>query len=106
MVQINWTLQSIEDIESIAEFIAKDSVKYAQIQVVSFFESVENLKAYPKIGRSVPEFKNPKIRQILCGSFRIIYLIKSKHQIDILTVHHSRRKLKNLSLHNFTTNFR
>jgi plasmid stabilization system protein ParE len=98
MVQINWTLQSIEDIESIAEFIAKDSVKYAQIQVVSFFESVENIKAYPKIGKSVPEFKNPKIRQILCGSFRIIYYIKSNQHIDILTVYHSKRKLKRSNL--------
>lgn len=98
MVQINWSLQSIEDIESIAEFIAKDSVKYAQVQVVSFFESVENIKAYPKIGKSVPEFKNPKIRQILCGSFRIIYYIKSNQHIDILTVYHSKRKLKRSTL--------
>ena len=72
--------------------------KYAQVQVVSFFESAENLKAYPKIGRSVPEFKNPKIRQILCGSFRVIYFIKSKQQIDILTVYHSKRKLKRSNL--------
>jgi plasmid stabilization system protein ParE len=68
MVQINWTLQSLEDIESIAEFIAKDSIKYAQLQVISFFEDVEKLKSYPKIGRSVPEFKNPKIRQLLSNS--------------------------------------
>jgi plasmid stabilization system protein ParE len=98
MVQINWTLQSLEDIESIAEFIAKDSIKYAQLQVISYFEEVEKLKSYPKIGRSVLEFKNPKIRQLLSGSFRIIYFVKSKDQIDVLTVYHSKRKLNRKAL--------
>jgi len=32
MVKINWTPQSSYDIDNIAEFIAKDSEKYAKIQ--------------------------------------------------------------------------
>ena len=37
MVKVIWTDQSIDDINNIAEFIAKDSFKYAQIQVNTFF---------------------------------------------------------------------
>ncbi len=33
MVGINWTLQAVEDLENIAEYIAKDSRKYAVIQI-------------------------------------------------------------------------
>ena len=33
MVKIIWTDQSIEDINSIADFIAKDSLKYAKMVV-------------------------------------------------------------------------
>jgi len=32
MVKIIWTDQAIEDINNIAEFIAKDSEKYAKIE--------------------------------------------------------------------------
>lgn len=42
MVKVNWTLQSISDITNIADFIAKDSERYAQIQVGRFFEATEN----------------------------------------------------------------
>ncbi|HMQ69264.1 MAG TPA: hypothetical protein PKA90_09705 [Ignavibacteria bacterium] len=31
MVEINWIPQSLYDIDNIAEFIARDSVKYANI---------------------------------------------------------------------------
>lgn len=37
MVEVIWTDQAIDDINNIAEFISKDSFKYAQIQVSKFF---------------------------------------------------------------------
>jgi len=51
MVEINQTLQSLYDIESIAEFISRDSEKYAVIQTERFFESVEILTSHPKAGK-------------------------------------------------------
>lgn len=41
MVEINWTKQAVKDIDNIAEFIAKDSEYYAQIQVQRFFVSTK-----------------------------------------------------------------
>ena len=55
MVDVNWTIQSINDIENIAEYIAKDSAKYAQLQVQDFFASAKILEQFPKAGRIVPE---------------------------------------------------
>ena len=51
MAEINWTLQAIEVINNIAEFIAKDSVKYAELQVELFFERVKILKTFPNAGK-------------------------------------------------------
>lgn len=34
MVQINWTKTAVDDLKSIAEYISKDSVKYAKLQVI------------------------------------------------------------------------
>jgi plasmid stabilization system protein ParE len=52
------------------------------------------LEKNPKIGRKVPEagYKD-KIREIIQGNYRIIYQIANKDLINILTVHHSSRKL-------------
>lgn len=94
MVKIIWTDQSLDDVDSIADFIAKDSLKYAKIQVQRFFNRVELLISHPKAGRIVPELNDKTIRELIMGNYRIIYKIVSKNQMNILTVHHSRRLLK------------
>lgn len=95
MVEIRWTDQSLEDINNIAEFIAKDSERYAKIQVQRFFDKTELLIYHPTTGRVVPEAGDKTIRELILGNYRIIYLIVNPEQIDILTVHHGRRLLKN-----------
>lgn len=78
MVEINWTKQAVKDIENIAEFIAKDSEHYAQIQVQRFLLSTKPLERFPKTGKIVPEKQDPSIREILVGSYSVIYRIISK----------------------------
>ena len=34
MVRINWTFQAKEDLNAIAEYISKDSKRYAKLQVI------------------------------------------------------------------------
>ena len=94
MVEINWTPQSLEDINNIAAYIAKGSLKYARIQVATFFEATSILEQHPKIGRIVPEYDKPIVRELIIGSYRLIYRIIYKIHIDILTVHHSSRLIK------------
>jgi len=95
MVKINWTLSALNDVENIAAYIAKDSPVYAAHTVSSFFDSIEILYNNPKIGRVVPELNKEDVREIINGSYRIIYKIISKTQIDILTVHHAGRLISN-----------
>lgn len=95
MAEINWTAQSLDDIENIAEFIARDSERYANIQARRFFEAAEILESNPEFGRIVPELNTPAIREIILGNYRIIYRIVSSELIDILTIHNSKRQLSN-----------
>ena len=78
MVKITWSPRSIKDINEIAEYIAKDSLRYAEEQVKLFFETAAILEQYPLFGRMVPELKISSIRQVLCGNYRIIYEVLSK----------------------------
>jgi len=87
MVEVNFTDQALTDIENIAKFIARDSEKYAGIQVQRFFERVEILETNPLSGKIVPEVNDKTIRELLLGNYRIIYQIVNPKRIDILTVH-------------------
>lgn len=95
MVEVKWTTQSIEDIRSIAEFIAKDSPKYANLQVDIFFSQAELLEVFPTAGRIVPEVSSKTLRELIIGNYRMVYEIINSKRLDILTIHHSSRLLKN-----------
>lgn len=94
MVTIVWTEISIEDLKEIFEFIAEDSIRYATLTSNKIYQSVQRVAHNPYIGRIVPEFNEKSIREVIEGSYRIIYRIKNAQQVDILRLYHSARLLK------------
>lgn len=92
MVEVKWTKNALDDLDDIGNYISKDSPKYAKILVNQIFELSNNLEQFPNIGRKVPEYDNPKIRELLFKSYRIIYLVKMDH-LEIISVFHGSRKL-------------
>jgi len=93
MVRINWTIQAKEDLKSIAEYISRDSKRYAKLQIVRIKYRTRILISQTNIGKVVPEIDKQNIREIVEGKYRIIYKIVTQNQVDILTVHHSARDL-------------
>jgi toxin ParE1/3/4 len=61
MVKINWTDQAIEDLTNIAEFIRKDSEKYAHITVKNIRDRASQLNQFPTSGKIVPEIEKTEI---------------------------------------------
>ena len=94
MVRVRWTDIAVENLADIGDYIGKDSIKYAKIVVKNLFTSTHILKRNPYIGRMVPEFNNPTIRELIQGNYRIIYRVIDEKHIDIITVYHSARLLK------------
>jgi len=97
MVEIRWTDFAIENLIQIGDYIEQDSIKYAEIVVNKIFDATEILEKYPFAGRMVPEFSKKHIRELICGSYRIVYTIISDTLIDILTIHHSAKLLIELN---------
>ena len=93
MVRINWTFQAKDDLKNIAEYISKDSVRYAKFHVIRLKNRTQILKYHPFIGKILPEINSEKIRELIEGRYRIVYKIVTKRQIDILTVHHTAQDL-------------
>jgi len=92
MTSLIWTRRAIEDVQSVRRFIEQDSPHYAQLVVQRLLASVERLPAFPESGRIVPETNDPAIREVIQGSYRIVYRL-IHDEIHVLTVHHAARLL-------------
>jgi len=91
---LEWSEEALEDIESIANYIEKDSPTYAKSVVSKFFEKAELLQEFSELGRKVPEMNNPQIREIFVYSYRLIYKIE-RTKILFIAVVHGKRLLEN-----------
>jgi len=94
VIKLDWSQEALEDIESIATYIEKDSPMYAQSVVSKFFEKAEILKEFTNLGRVVPELNDRSIREIFVYSYRLIYKIDS-NTILFVAVVHGKRVLEN-----------
>ena len=92
MTPLVWTRRAIEDVQSIQRFIEQDSPHYARLVGQQLIAAVERLPTFPQSGRVVPEINNPAIREVINGSYRIVYRL-IQGEIHILTVHHAARLL-------------
>lgn len=72
-VKIVWSEEALKDIEEIISFISKDSELYTVNFASKIINAVETLKVFPEIGRIVPEYGDPKIREIIYRNYRIVY---------------------------------
>lgn len=68
MVRINWTLQSVSDLKNIAEYISRDSKKYAKLQANRIRNRTKILKHQTHSGKIVPEINQQNIRELIEGN--------------------------------------
>lgn len=90
-----WSPEAIEDIESIAEYIARDSPWYAQVTVSKIVSMAESVSKLPERGRVVPEIKDASIRERFVYSYRMIYRVNTD-RVLVVAVIHGRRLLEPL----------
>lgn len=94
MKKIIWTQRGLDSLDSIAQFIARDSEYYASSFIKKILELVEILQFYPYLGRVVPEIRETNIRELIYHNYRIVYKIDDK-TISILLVLHAMKLFPN-----------
>jgi plasmid stabilization system protein ParE len=90
VAEIAWSPQAIEDVESIRDFIGRDSPAYGALVAAHLIASVERLAQFPESGRVVPEFQDPGLREVLWRNYRVVYRA-SRGRIEVVTVFHGSR---------------
>lgn len=91
MTRVVWTSPAREDLREIRAYIAQDSERYARVVVARLVVAVRRLREYPLSGRVVPELGRPTIREVIEGSYRIIYRV-TPDAVQILAVVHGARR--------------
>lgn len=91
-MRVVWSPLALERVEDVAEYIAEDNPDAAVKWVGDLFTTVERLADFPESGRMAPEVGSRRIREIIFGTYRIIY--STREQIEILTVRRSSQLLR------------
>jgi len=91
-VTINWTESAVAHLQAIHDHIALNSAYYALRMVDEITRRSEQIGAFPRSGRVVPEYASHEIREVFEKPYRIIYRVH-QDQVDVLAVIHAAREL-------------
>jgi plasmid stabilization system protein ParE len=89
--RVIWSLEAAEDLETIAEYIERDSPRYAAVVVEKIVTLVRSLSTFPRMGRKVPEFDRDDLRERFVYSYRVIHQIRAEttHALLIYMIFHN-----------------
>ncbi|MEH2383977.1 MAG: type II toxin-antitoxin system RelE/ParE family toxin [Nostoc sp.] len=91
-MNVYWTATAVENLSAIYAYIAQTSPQYAARIVDRITRRSEQIASFPLSGRIVSEFETEEIREVIEGSYRIIYYVKPE-QIDVLAVIHGSQQI-------------
>lgn len=91
-----WTYDGIESFEGVIQYIAEDSTYYASNFAKNILQAIERLETFPHMGRIVPEYNNPDIRELIYQNYRIVYKIEKKAVYLALVIHGSKELPSNV----------
>jgi len=91
--KIIWSPRSIDDLEEICDYIAKDSEYYASLVAKRITGIAEAIPQFPYSGRIVPEYQNKYLREKFYKHYRIVYRIK-EDAIEIVAISHGAKLLR------------
>jgi toxin ParE1/3/4 len=92
-VAIRFAESALADLESIRAWYAEQDVHEVAKRLLSeIVASIEALADHPDMGRIVPEFDQPFLRELIRPPFRIVYRRNPKH-VRVVRVWRSERLL-------------
>lgn len=97
MVQVEWAEPALDDLRSIHDYIRRDSPRYARVMVDRVLTVAGRLSEFPVSGSILPELLHSGYRQVLVGSYRVIYRYdEAGNRVLIVAVVHASRDLRSV----------
>jgi plasmid stabilization system protein ParE len=89
-VRLVWSQLAAGQVDQALAYIVADDAAAAGRWLEELLERVEALRRFPDAGRVVPELGRKEIRELLIGSYRVIYR-RSEASVEIVVVRHQAR---------------
>ncbi|MDP7591598.1 MAG: type II toxin-antitoxin system RelE/ParE family toxin [Litorilituus sp.] len=93
-MKIEFSESAISDLQDIKSYYLEQQVPHIGEKFISnIINHIETLPSNPEIGRLVPEFQMPHIRELIHSPFRVVYTLNDA-SIQIIRVWRSERLMK------------
>ena len=93
-----WSPISRNDLRDIVRFISRDSAQRAESFALRLMAQADVLQDHPEIGRIVPEYRDPIIREIIYRPYRVVYRVDHlRNTVEIVRVWHAARGTPSIS---------
>ncbi len=78
---VRFSQQALDDLRTIARYIARDNPRAAMTWVAKLRAQAELAAFFPRAGRIVPELGDESVREVFVRTYRIIYEIKGEELV-------------------------
>ena len=79
-MKVLWAESALAQLQAIHDYLAQSSPEYALRIIDRLTARSIQIATFPVAGRMVPEYDLNEVREVIEGSYRIIYLIDSGQQ--------------------------
>ncbi|MEW6247555.1 MAG: type II toxin-antitoxin system RelE/ParE family toxin [Nitrospirota bacterium] len=93
--EVKWAQAALDDLDTIANYIARDSPNYAAAFLLELLDAARSLAQLAERGRVVPEWHEQTTRELLVGNYRLIYQVAGP-VVHVVGIVHGSRDLKAL----------
>lgn len=91
-MKLHWTQEAVKRLEAIKTYMTEHNKSAADAEIKRIVWRAYQLTDLSQLGREVPEYDNPAIRELLERPYRIIYRVRA-NAIEVLSVMHYRQLL-------------
>jgi addiction module RelE/StbE family toxin len=89
--KVSWSPEAVKDVQSIVEYLARNSPFFAKTVATKLFSSARSLGAFPNVGKIIPGIEDATVKEIVVYNYRLVYRIE-KYQILIVALVHGKRQ--------------
>jgi len=89
-LKVGGSPEATGDLESVAEYVARDSASYARAVVADILALPRDIPEFPLIGRIVPEMGNAHMRERLVCSDQLVCGIAPQRILVVAVIHGKR----------------
>lgn len=90
--RVTWSRKAQLDLADIADYIGKDSKAAAVRTLRKLAAAARRLALHPLSGHVVPRWNRPALRELVVGSYRLLYCVTPDETV-VFHVRHTRRRI-------------